>query len=142
MRRERFDSELSSLTPIIIHDNETNQLLLNGTSLLLETLRQGIVKIISDVFVQSASTAEKKKVSSVILFAAAVNELRGGGVERSGLAVMGKVYQGLRDLVKLVGDEGYGDIEAGKEEQRSQWNAWLERSIAGVKGMKQQHGEQ
>lgn len=63
-------------------------------------------------------------------------------MERSGLAVMGKVYQGLRDLVKLVVDEGYGEIEAGKEEQRSQWNAWLERSIAGVKGMKQQHGEQ
>ena len=63
-------------------------------------------------------------------------------MERSGLAVMGKVYQGLRDLVKLV-DEGYGEIEAGKEEPRSQWNAWLERSIAGVKGMKQQQfGEQ
>lgn len=49
---------------------------MNGNNLLIENLRSGIVKTISDVFVNSASLSEKRKVNSIIIFSTSVNELR------------------------------------------------------------------
>ena len=81
---------------------------MSGNQLLIQTLRAGIVKIISDVFVNSASLSDKRKVNSTIIFKTSVNQLR-KSAERNGLILLCKIHSNLKDLVRLV-DDAYGEL--------------------------------